>query len=218
MEATGNRALLLSKGPQYMGFKNIALLLLMKDHRDWVLRRVRRGKFLVIEGNFLPCVKLVFLPLLVTIIEESSKETGVEMVQDRCEEIFIKLKCIRELLRHLNTTVSQTVRLEAAMNWPATHSRSTGGRRDSGLGRCVCRLRGQVDVRTCVQSSAIPSPPRPIIIPQLVWIVHFHSDNVTFCSWNSLGINNRSGSWEGSFEVKWRHQLVKSENSQDIDR
>ena len=38
------------------------------------------------------------------------------MVQDRCEEIFIKLKCIRELLRHLNTTVSQTVRLEAAMN------------------------------------------------------------------------------------------------------
>ena len=61
-------------------------------------------------------MKLVFLPLLVTIIEESSKETGVEMVQDRCEEIFIKLKCIRELLRHLNTTVSQPVRLEAAMN------------------------------------------------------------------------------------------------------
>ena len=47
-------------------------------------------------------MKLVFLPLLVTIIEESSKETGVEMVQDRCEEIFIELKCIRELLRHLN--------------------------------------------------------------------------------------------------------------------
>ena len=61
-------------------------------------------------------MKLVFLPLLVTIIEERPEQTGVEVVQDRGEEIFIELKCIRELLRHLNTTVSQTVRLEAAMN------------------------------------------------------------------------------------------------------
>ena len=63
-----------------------------------------------------PCLQLVLLPLLVTIIEERPEQTGVEVVQDRGEEIFIELKCIRELLRHLNTTVSQTVRLEAAMN------------------------------------------------------------------------------------------------------
>ena len=63
-----------------------------------------------------PCLQLVLLPLLVTIIEERPEQTGVEVVQDRGEEIFIELKCIRELLRHLNTTVSQPVRLEAAMN------------------------------------------------------------------------------------------------------
>ena len=50
-----------------------------------------------------PCLELVLLPLLVTIVEECSEETGVEVVKDRGEEIFVELKCIWELLRHLNT-------------------------------------------------------------------------------------------------------------------
>ena len=34
MEATGNKAWFLSRGPQYIGFRYIALWLLIRDQRD----------------------------------------------------------------------------------------------------------------------------------------------------------------------------------------
>ena len=37
MEATGKSALLVSRGPQYIGLRNTDLLLFTNDHRDWVL-------------------------------------------------------------------------------------------------------------------------------------------------------------------------------------
>ena len=50
-----------------------------------------------------PAVQLRLLPFLVAIVEESSKETGVEVVQNCCQEIFVELKCVGELLRHLES-------------------------------------------------------------------------------------------------------------------
>ena len=41
------------------------------------------------------------------------------MVQDRGEEIFIELKCIRELLRHLNTRAGMVIRVRQT-NLPDT--------------------------------------------------------------------------------------------------
>ena len=48
-----------------------------------------------------PGVQLGLLPFLVAIIKESSKQTGVEMIQNCCQEIFVELKCVGELLGHL---------------------------------------------------------------------------------------------------------------------
>lgn len=53
MEATGNRALVLSRTPQYIGLRNIALLLLMKLQRDWdrVLNLLSRLSFSLLKRN-----------------------------------------------------------------------------------------------------------------------------------------------------------------------
>lgn len=53
MEATGNRALVLSRAPQYIGLRNTALLLLMKLHRDWdrVLSLLSRLSFSLLKRN-----------------------------------------------------------------------------------------------------------------------------------------------------------------------
>ena len=53
MEATGNRALELSRGPQYIGFRNTDLLLLMNVHRDWdrVLSLLSRLSFSQLKRN-----------------------------------------------------------------------------------------------------------------------------------------------------------------------
>ena len=50
---------------------------------------------------FLPGVQLGFLPFLVAIIKKSSKQTGVEMVQNRRQEILVELKCVGELQGYL---------------------------------------------------------------------------------------------------------------------
>ena len=46
-------------------------------------------------------MQLGLLPFLVAIMQESSKQTGVQVVQNCCQEIFVELKCVGELVRHL---------------------------------------------------------------------------------------------------------------------
>ena len=48
-----------------------------------------------------PGVQLRLLPFLVAIVKKSSKQTGIEVVQNRGQEIFVELKCVGELLRNL---------------------------------------------------------------------------------------------------------------------
>ena len=65
------------------------------------VRRNERLAFHWLVFLFQPGLQLGLLPFLVAIIEESSEQTGIQMVQNRGQEIFVELKCVGELLRHL---------------------------------------------------------------------------------------------------------------------
>ena len=118
-----------------------------------------------------PGAQLVVSPLLVAVEEEGSEEAGVEMVQDGRQQVLVKLKCVGELLGHLEVCKMQfTLVLLIAMRRggyipyycsPATRSLSTGGRLGSALSRCVCPPRGRSCCRTCARNSATPSLSAP---------------------------------------------------------
>ena len=110
-----------------------------------------------------PGVQLGLLPFLVAIMQESSKQTGVQVVQNCCQEIFVELKCVGELLRHLGYQWfrGRGVNYFTKVSQPARHSRSTEGRLGSSVHRCVCHHRGQHAGQTCGQSSAILSLSEP---------------------------------------------------------
>ena len=85
------------------------------------------------------------------------------MVQNRGQKIFVELKCVGELLRHLSSK-GQDIRERNYCNevfQPARRSRSTEGRLGSFVHRCVCHHRDQHAGRTCVQNSAILSQSEP---------------------------------------------------------
>ena len=48
-----------------------------------------------------PAVHLILAPLLVRVVEECTKEAGVQVVQHRRQKVLVELESVRELLRHL---------------------------------------------------------------------------------------------------------------------